>query len=222
MTRSRAALVALGLTAISAGISAWAYPHAPAIVPTHWDAAGHVNGYMPKFWGLAIWPLTIAGTLLLMLVLPTISPKGFRMESFANVYYLIVIVIAAVLLINEVFAVRASLGTGMPVGSAVLLPISVLFLILGNYMGKLRKNFFIGVRTPWTLASDEVWLRTHRFTGHLFTIGGLVLIPVSIFVGAVPGTALGIWGAIVVAMVIAPILYSFIAYRQIEGFSDDG
>ena len=91
--------------------------------------------------------------------------------------------------------------------------LGLLFAVLGNLMGKLTKNFFVGIRTPWTLASDEVWLRTHRFGGKVFVVTGLGLIVASVL-GA--GLGLVVWCLIVASLI--PVVYSYVIYRRIEGF----
>ena len=92
--------------------------------------------------------------------------------------------------------------------------VGLLFVVIGNFLGKVRKNFFIGIRTPWTLASDEVWSRTHRLGGWMFVAGGIVMI-----VGAFAGLpVLGVI-AVVLAIALYPVLHSFLLYRRLEGFS---
>jgi uncharacterized membrane protein len=94
--------------------------------------------------------------------------------------------------------------------------VGLLFIVLGNYMGKVRKNFFIGIRTPWTLASDEVWSRTHRLGGRVFVLIGFFMF-LNAFV-RFPAQLL-IWSIVVVALV--PVVYSYVLYRKLEGFSPD-
>jgi uncharacterized membrane protein len=100
----------------------------------------------------------------------------------------------------------------VPISLIAALSVGVLLMVIGNYMGKLRKNFFIGIRTPWTLASDAVWERTHRFAGPLFVAAGAAWIGLS-FVHARPG-----WMLVpVIAAAVLPGIYSFVLYRRLEG-----
>ena len=92
----------------------------------------------------------------------------------------------------------------------------MLFMVIGNFLGKVRKNFFLGIRTPWTLASDEVWAKTHRLGGWCFVLAGAIMI-VMAFVG--PGMSWLIY--LIVAIALAPVVYSYFAYRNIEGFGPD-
>ncbi|HTU71514.1 MAG TPA: SdpI family protein [Candidatus Baltobacteraceae bacterium] len=218
MSRKKALLFGLVLALISVGLSAWSYPHAPALIPTHWDAAGHANGYMPKLWGLSVQPALLIGLCVLMLALPKISPTGFRFGQSTDVLNLIVVAVMVVEFVVGVAVVRASVGMAAPSSGFVLVLVGSLFVIIGNYMGKVRKNFFLGIRTPWTLASDEVWLRTNRLAGWLFVLGGIVFI-VS---GVVSGNSTGVLIGVVSAIVAVPIVYSYVVYKRIEGFEANG
>ncbi len=104
----------------------------------------------------------------------------------------------------------------MSVERIVPIAVGLLFIVLGNYMGKIRKNFFIGIRTPWTLASDEVWARTHRLGGYLFVAAGALMV-------VMPLVGLGGVGIVAASLIAAlvPVVYSFIAYKRIEGFGPD-
>ncbi len=171
---------------------------------------------MPRFWGVAIWPAIVAATWLFMLVLPAISPKGFRIDRFVNAFDVAMLAVIGMLVIENIVAVRAAL-TAEPLPTTVfLLALGVLLVVLGNLMGKFRKNFFIGVRTPWTLASDEVWLRTHRLAGWMLTAAGVLVIACSFF-------SFGVMAILPIVLIaaFAPIVYSYVIYRQIEGFGSD-
>jgi uncharacterized membrane protein len=94
--------------------------------------------------------------------------------------------------------------------------VGLLLVILGNFMGKLTRNFFIGIRTPWTIASEEVWLRTHRLGGKLFVVAGLVLFFSSLLGGGWIPAAVAIGAAALISVV-----YSYLLYRRIEGFEEE-
>jgi len=155
---------------------------------------------------------------LLMVVLPMISPRGFRLDGSGAAFYQSVLAIIAALVVLHVIVLRASLTTSAPSKALILIPIGLLLLILGNLMGKLRKNFFIGIRTPWTLASDEVWSRTNRLGGRLFVLGGLAVIACSLF----PGPSLPVILTVVALAAGVPVIYSYLLYRRIEGFGPNG
>jgi uncharacterized membrane protein len=218
VTRNSALVLSVLLFFASVAVSIWAYPRMPAQVPSHFDAAGRIDGYLPKMIGVGLWPALIFALALLIPILPAISPQGFRLKQSAAVLNLTLLGVMVVEFIASIFVIRASLGKAAPpIGSSNLM-IGILFVVIGNYMGKVRKNFFFGVRTPWTLASDEVWLRTNRLSGWLFVIGGITLAVLG-FVNVDTASALTI---VVSILVIVPVVYSLVVYKRIEGFTSNG
>lgn len=218
MTRNRALLAGLVFALATVGVSVWAFPLMPPVVPSRWDASGHVVQHLPKAAAAIMVPLIVAFTWLLMAILPSISPRGFRIDRFAGSFYISVLAIIAVLFVTHTVVVLAQLGLGPAPTTAVVLPIGALLVIFGNVMPKLRKNFFIGIRTPWTLASDEVWSRTNRLSGHITVAGGLAIMAASFFPTFAPAVLI----AVVAIIVIVPAAYSFIVYKQLEGFGPNG
>lgn len=212
MKKSRTLLIMSLLVLIALGVGVWLYPQMPARVPSHWDAAGQVNGWMSPFWAVAMWPLLMAATAVLLWVLPAISPRRFEIKPFAHTYEVLLLAIEAFLLVVGVCVMLAGAGYAVPIPRVVTLAVGALFVVLGNYMGKLRKNFFVGIRTPWTLANDEVWERTHRLAGWLFVAAG-VLIVITGIAALPPAWMIGI----VVAVCLIPYLYSYLIYRRVEG-----
>lgn len=200
-------------------VALWFYPQLPNPVPSHWDAAGHINGYLPKPWGVIVLPLMMVGLWLILWVLPSISPKGFRLDTFLPVYGIISLAILAVLFVVMVVTLLAARGSQLPVQRIAPIVIGLLLLVLGNYFGKIRKNFFVGIRTPWTLASDEVWTRTHRLGGWLFVIGGLIIAAAGLVAPAhlVPGIVI----AVVIVVSLVTVGGSYVIYRRVEGFRDE-
>lgn len=198
------------------GFVAWLYPSLPEQIPTHWNSQGKVDSYTAKPWGAYLLPSIAVAVLVLMKLIPVISPKGFRTDEFLGVLSLFQFVLVAFIVLLTVITLLFASGIDIDVSRFITASIGALFLILGNYLGKVRKNFFIGIRTPWTLASDEVWARTHRLGAWLFTASGILMIV---------GTFVGIdFGVTVLAAVLAglvPVLYSFFLYRRIEGFGPD-
>lgn len=194
------------------------YADLPDPVPSHWNAAGDVDGYTPKPWGAWLFPLLTLGVFLLFKVIPWISPHGFRMDSFLNVVNILKLVTVLFMLVIGVTVILAARGAPFDPGDVVLPGVGVLLVVIGNYMGKLRKNFFIGIRTPWTLASDEVWARTHRVGGWMFVLAGLFMI----FSGLSgwPDRH-GVLVTVILVAALVPVVYSFVVYRNLEGLGPD-
>lgn len=213
MRITRTAVLSWGLVVLAFAIAAAFYSSLPESVPTHWNAHGQPDGFTPKPWGPFVLPLVMAGVCLLLQVIPRISPRGYRIDRFQNVFEILLTAILAFLFLLTVLALFAGIGVPVPLVRAIPAGIGLLLVVLGNYMGKVMKNFFIGIRTPWTLASDEVWLRTHRLAGKLFVLAGIGLF-VSALVGGGPVLLLV---AVAIAVGI-PAVYSYLLYRRIEGF----
>lgn len=217
MTRGQALVIGAVVAIASIVASAWAYPQLPGTVPTHWDVAGNVDGYSSRFIGVALLPAIIILAWLLMLILPAISPKGFQLERSAAAFYESVLAIIVVLAITSIPLLRAEFTGRRPSTGLLMLPVGALLVILGNLMGKLRKNFFIGIRTPWTLASDEVWLKTNRLGGRLMVVCGLIVIILSFSAQAAVVAIL----SSVFCIITVTMVYSYVLYRRIEG-TDNG
>jgi uncharacterized membrane protein len=192
------------------------YNSLPESVPTHWNDHGIVNGYTPKPWGVFILPLMMLGVYVMFLIVPSISPSGFRINRFIGVYWILCTVTLGFLLIITIFALLKAQGTSVPLNRVVNAGIGVLIIVIGNFLGKVTKNFFVGIRTPWTLSSDEVWLRTHRFAGWSFVIAGFVVL-----IAAALGYGRSWVAFIIIAAAVMSIIYSAVIYKRIEGFKDD-
>lgn len=208
MKFKRSLLVSLVFFVIAVVVAVWLYPRLPNQVPTHWNYDGQVNGSMPRFWGAAMPALMILGLAVLTWLLPVISPRRFEIKPFAHVYVMLMLAIQGLMLVLGLATLLFAVGYPVAMPKVAMLGTGALFLILGNYMGKLRKNFFIGIRMPWTLASDAVWERTHRLGGWLFMLAGLLVIVVTL-ADAPPWLAI----ALLLAAAFIPAIYSFVIYK---------
>lgn len=187
------------------------YGALPDPMPTHWAVSGEPDGFTPKPWGPFLLPLCMAGLLLLLAALPRISPRGYRMEPFAGVYGFFILLLTVFFFVLNALVLAEATGRGIGMDRAVGLLVGALFVVMGNYLPKVRRNFFLGIRTPWTLANEEVWAATHRVGGWIFVLGGAGAI-VAALVAAPPWVTL----ALVLVSALAPAAYSFIAWRSLE------
>ena len=205
------ALIIIGL---QIAISAGTYPFLPDMVPSHWDAAGNINGYMPKLTYALFQPLTSIGLFLVVRVLVIVTTRLTRqnLRVVQKTTDLLLTGILLFMLLIQVITVAVPLGVPVNVSFVTNLAVSVLFIFIGNYLGKVQRNFWIGIRTPWTLASDIVWERTHRLGSWLFVGIGVV----GIIIAFIP--ALRVWSVVGLILLVSAILvvYSYIAYRQVE------
>jgi len=216
MNARTADILSLLFIVAAAVLAAILYGDLPDQIPTHWNAAGEVDDYSPKGWGIVMLLGAAALVWGIMKLIPAISPKGYRTETFAEVINLFQVVLVAFMSGICVLVLLESYGINARINESIFIAVGLLLFILGNYMTKMRKNFFLGIRTPWTLASDEVWSRTHRLGGRLFMVGGLLLV-VSAFL-PIRTEAMAM---IVVIIALVPVVYSYFVYRSVEGFTEE-
>ena len=188
-----------------------AYPQLPNQVPTHWNMQGQANDYSAKWTLFLIGPGLMAGILLLFYFLPWLSPKHWEVDTFQSTYLYIMVVLVSMLAYFTGVSLWVSLGYAANVDRAIVGGICLLFALLGNVMGKVRRNFYIGVRTPWALANERVWNATHRFAAKTFVLGGVIGLAL---------TAIGVKGwlpfAALMASALVPVVYSLVVYKQLE------
>lgn len=186
------------------------YPHLPDRVATHWNINMKPNGYSPK-WALFLFgPGLMAGITLFTYLGPWLSPKHFEVDSFRSTYGQVMLMLFCAIAYISVVILWAGVGHRIDEGRAVLGGICLLFAVMGNVMGKVRRNFFIGIKTPWTLASERVWSATHRFAAKTIVAGGLLGLVFTII-------GLHRWPVFaLLAGALAPAIYSLVLYKQLE------
>jgi uncharacterized membrane protein len=165
-------LLALLLGLLALGI--YFYPQLPERVPSHWNVRGEVDGYSSRFFGAFGLPLMNLGIYVLMLVVPSLDPKRANYQRFTGAYNVIRWAIIAIMSLLHIVVLMAGLGYKIDVGRVVQPAISVMFILIGNQMGRFKHNYFVGIRTPWTLANEEVWRKTHRVSGPIWVVGGFL------------------------------------------------
>ncbi|MBP2019727.1 putative membrane protein [Symbiobacterium terraclitae] len=205
----------LVLMLLTIGVTAWAFPRLPGQSPVHWGVSGTADRFAGPWFVALWWPVFAAGLYLLLLYLPLLDPKRQNYADFGRTYSLIRQAIPGLILVLHLAQLAEALGMGVSTVSVLLLAISALFLGLGLAMSRFRPNYFVGIRTPWTLASAEVWRRTHQFTGRawvalsLLQAAAVLLLPLRVrFLASM---------AVAAVMVILPVVYSYRVYRQVNG-----
>lgn len=154
-----------------AGMILWQY--APDKIPVHWNLEGEVDRYGGKFEGLFVLPLISIGIYLLLLVVPYIDPKKMNYESFGGVYEMIRFGTTLLMTIVYCTVIFSTFGYKVDVGLVVGGSVGVFFILIGNFIGKIRPNYFVGIRTPWTLDSRLSWDKTHQVSGWWFVLSGV-------------------------------------------------
>ena len=197
---------------VSFAISIYFYPMMPDRVPTHWNFKGEVDGYSGKLTGTFMMPVTNLIMYGLFLVLPLVDPKKHNYKLFSSTYVFFRYLFHIYFFGMHIMVILAALGYNVDTSRWVMFSVSVLFMLMGNVMGRVKHNHFVGIKTPWTLASEEVWVKTHRLAAILWTAGG--------FLGAVLSLlkfGLG-WILMVILFVptIIPVIYSYILFNKIS------
>jgi uncharacterized membrane protein len=192
-------------------VAALCWSHASDRIPVHWNWRGEVDRYGGKFEGLLLLPLVSVALYLLLLVLPLFDPGKANYRTFAGAYNLIRLTITLFLSAIYAVGVLVSLGYHVDMNTVIGLALGVLFIVLGNVMGKIRPNWFVGVRTPWTLSSKLSWTKTHRLAGWLFIVMGLLAVAWAILQNA---WMLGVMITVDIACGISLVVYSYLIYRK--------
>lgn len=201
------------LILVGFALGAYLYPSLPERVPIHWNANGQINGYGSKLFGAFGIPLITLGLYIMFLLLPYIDPKGKNYAGFTSTYQFLKYLIIVFSLGME--AITLLIATGVVVNRPIIIHImvSLLFIFLGNVMGRFKHNYFVGIKTPWTLASEEVWRKTHRLAAPLWVIGGILSLLLS-FVGSILNGTVFI--VILAVITIVPVVYSYFIYRKLR------
>jgi len=156
-----------------------------AQIPVHWGLEGNADRFVDKWPGLLMMPGIALMVGVLLWVLPKIDPRKQHIAESKPYYYPMMMVLQAVFLCIYILSILSAKGEQFDVAAYVVAGIGIVFMVLGNYLPKIRSNFFIGIRTPWTLSSEQVWQKTHRLGGFTFFTLGIVMTLGNLFL-AVP------------------------------------
>ena len=166
----------LGILVLSFLIAAFYYPQAPESMVSHWNIRGEPDGFMPRFWGIFLFPLVFVGMGLLFIAIPRIDPMKENIGKFRNYYDGLIVVFFLFMVSVYVQTILWNVGIMIDIALTVPLGVGLLFIYIGFMLDKTKRNWFIGIRTPWTLSSDRVWKKTHRVGGRLFKASGVLAI----------------------------------------------
>jgi uncharacterized membrane protein len=178
--KSKLSWLEVALLAAPCVVLAIYWNNLPARIPVHWNIRGQVDGWGGKIPGLFLLPFTMLGVVALLHILPRFDPRLQRISGDESRMptVLPIIRIAFLALFNTIFFVQvaASLGKTVAGGRIIMTCLLLFFIVLGNYLGNVRPNYFVGIRTPWTLENSETWRATHRLGGRLMFFGALILL----------------------------------------------
>lgn len=189
------------------------YGKLPNVIPVHWGINGNIDGYGSKN-TIFLMPVLNIVIYAILLAIPIIDPKRGNYGKFKNAYRVIRSVIIIFFTVVYAAILTASLGYKVRVDFIITLSISILFIVIGSFMDKIKHNYFVGIRTPWTLANEDVWTKTHRLGGRLFVAAGIISM-IGSFIGGFWSFALMMASVLIAALI--PAVYSFVIYKNSHG-----
>jgi len=198
------------LILISFGIGAYFSPQMPDKMASHWNTKGEVDGYMSKFWGLFLMPIILLGLFLLFILIPKIDPLKENIAKFRKYFDGFIVLITLFLFYIYLLTIAWNLGKRFNMGQMMMPALGMLFYYCGILTENAKRNWFIGIKTPWTLSSERVWDKTHKIGGKLFKAAGLIA-----FLGIFfPNYAF--YFILVPALLVAfyTIIYSYFEYQK--------
>ena len=206
-------LITAGVVAVQLVLAGYALTQLPAgaQIAIHWGANGEPNGYADAWFGLLVLPVLTAVLGPFLAFIPRFDPRAENLARSGSAYRWIIGSALILLGAVHVFIVLAALGNEIDATRFVGVAVGILFVIIGNFLGKTRSSWFLGIRTPWTLSSDRSWTLTHRLGGYLFIATGLVsaltafLFPAEAFFWVL---MVGVFGSVSVLFV-----YSYFVWR---------
>ena len=187
-----------------------------ARIPSHWNIRGEIDGYTGKWTAILLFPAINLLLFVFMLILPIISVRYKETaERSSRMVPIITNIIIFFFAVIHIYSLLLGAELVSNTGSFLYYALGLMFILLGNILPKMPSNFFIGIRTPWTLSSEYVWRKTHKVGGLCFVLSGLLMI----FIPAIWGNnsiALTIMFILFMILILYSVLYSFILYKKGE------
>jgi len=199
-------------------LSGWAWIQLPAdiSIPTHWNIQGEIDRYGGKIEGLLLMPFITLGVMILLNVIPYMDPNGDNILRSRQAYQAVWLMLLLLMLVIHISTVLNLFGYNINITMVVFMMIGVMLTVTGNYLGKIRYNYLFGIRTPWTLASELSWNKTHRFGGKLFILTGLATV-IGAFFSTIIAVAIMLAGLMLSLIII--FAYSYMIWRQDSAIS---
>ncbi len=203
-------VIVLAIILISFIIGVYFYPQMSERMASHWDSKGEVDGDMPKFWGLFLMPIISVGLLLLFILIPKIDPLKKNIEKFRKYFDWFIVIIFIFLFYIYLLTILWNLNYRFNMTIMIIPPLGILFYYVGILTENAKRNWFIGIRTPWTLSNDIVWEKTHKLGGKLFKISALIA-----FIGILFQKYAILFVIVpVISVAIYTIVYSYFEYKK--------
>ena len=203
-------ILIIGLILVSFLIGAYLYPYMPEKMASHWDANGSVDGYMPKLWGLFLLPVISVILFLVYMLIPKIDPLKGNIEKFRGHFDVFILLLFVFLFYVHMLTMLWNLSYRFNIIQLLAPAFGLIIYCAGIMMENAKQNWFIGVRTPWTLSSEVVWDKTNKLAGKLFKVAGVLAVMGLIF----PKYAIFLILVPVILAAVYPIIYSYQKYQQ--------
>lgn len=209
-TRTTLIIVSILIVASTlAGLLLW--NQLPDSMASHWGTDDQVNGHISKFWGVFLMPLITVAMLVMFLVVPSIDPLKANIVQFREYFNTFIALIVAFMVYIYALTLIWNLGyTNFRMSTAMLPAMGLLFIFVGVMISKAKRNYFIGIRTPWTLSSDKVWDETHRIGGKLFMASGVLALLGAFF----PNYAFWLLFVPLMGTALFTVVYSYILFQR--------
>lgn len=210
MTTRASAIAAAGIVSamVLAGLVFW--PHLPSSMAIHWNASGNADGYSHKAIGLFLVPAIAAFMALLLFLLPSIDPISRNYAAFRKEYDGLILIIILFFALVQGMVLAWNFGARFDIIRIIAPGVGLLFYYIGAIMPQMKRNWFAGIRTPWTLSSDRVWEETHRIGGTIFRIAGAA----ACLGAAFPDLAFALIFVPIVLAAVGTTVYSYLVYRK--------
>jgi len=205
-------LPAFFVTIAAMAFSVWALPQLPAQVVTHWGVDGEPNGWSSPIMAAILMPGIMLLLSLLFSALPNIDPLRKNYEFHGSVYFLLANAIVGFMGAVHVLLIGSALGWPIDMRRAIPILLGLLFVVMGNLIPRIRPNWFMGIRTPWTLSSERVWRKTHRIGGYTFILGGLLFIATGFLATGKSGRTIMLVS--ILPVILWPVIYSYLEWRR--------
>ncbi|WP_066394787.1 SdpI family protein [Fictibacillus phosphorivorans] len=206
------------LIALSVLIGAIAYPYLPDQMPMHWNIHGKVDGYWDKQYAAFFPPVLMIVLMALFIFMPRIDPKKENYKKFSGSYTIFITIMNVFFLLLQSMTISYGLGVNIDISLVVNLGIGLLFIVLGNYLPRIKHNYFIGVRTPWTLANEKTWRKTHQLSGKLFVMAGILLVAISFLPGIYKFTGMLV---VVLSTVLIATIASYVFFNRYKNVDNN-
>ena len=198
-------------------LTMFVYTSLPTEIPSHWNAQGEIDAYSSRTFTVLFFPAIIIGVYLLMMFIPNIDPLKRNYPSFKVPYYWFKTAFVVFFSALYLFTIWTAMGENLNINYFIIPAFALLFIVIGLFLPKVEKNYFVGIKTPWTLASEEVWKRTHNLGGRLFILVGIITLLGFFFFEQ----AIFIFLISIIAAVIILFVYSYLIYKRVEGFNNN-